>query len=320
MKNKILLLSGDPNSINSEIIFKCWKNLSISKRKNIYLISNYNLLKKQFKILKYNIKMEKVKNIKEKNNSNKLKILDIDLKFKNPFKVPYKNSSIFVKKILNLAHKLASEKEVKGMINCPIDKKLLGKNNKGVTEFLASKCKIKDGTEVMLISNRYLSVSPLTTHIKIKDVNKRIFPKIIIKKIATIDKWFRKIYRKRPKIGVLGLNPHNAELRTNTEERKIILPSINKLKKRGLKIEGPLVADTLFINDYKNYNVIVGMYHDQVLAPFKTLYKFDAINITLGLNYYRVSPDHGVALNILKKKIASHLSLLRCIEFLLEIK
>ena len=264
--------------------------------------------------------MIKVKNIKEKNNSNKLKILDIDLKFKNPFKVPYKNSSNFVKKILNLAHKLASEKEVKGMINCPIDKKLLGKNNKGVTEFLASKCKIKDGTEVMLISNRYLSVSPLTTHIKIKDINKRIFPKIIIKKIATIDKWFRKIYRKQPKIGVLGLNPHNAELRTNTEERKIILPSINKLKKRGLKIKGPLVADTLFINDYKNYNVIVGMYHDQVLAPFKTLYKFDAINITLGLNYHRVSPDHGVALNILKKKIASHLSLLRCIEFLLKIK
>ena len=119
---------------------------------------------------------------------------------------------------------------------------------------------------------------------------------------------------------MLGLNPHNAELRTNTEERKIILPSINKLKKRGLKIKGPLVADTLFINDYKNYNVIVGMYHDQVLAPFKTLYKFDAINITLGLNYHRVSPDHGVALNILKKKIASHLSLLRCIEFLLKIK
>ena len=64
------------------------------KKKNIYLISNYNLLKKQFKILKYNIKMEKVKNIKEINNSNKLKILDIDLKFKNPFKVPYKNLNL----------------------------------------------------------------------------------------------------------------------------------------------------------------------------------------------------------------------------------
>ena len=85
------------------------------------------------------------------------------------------------------------------------------------------KCKIKDGTEVMLISNRYLSVSPLTTHIKIKDINKRIFPKIIIKKIATIDKWFRKIYRKQPKIGVLGLNPHNAEMRKNSEEKKTLI-------------------------------------------------------------------------------------------------
>ena len=60
------------------------------------------------------------------------------------------------------------------------------------------------------------------------------------------------------------------------------------------------------------------MYHDQVLAPFKTLFKFDAINITLGLKYHRVSPDHGVAINIIKKKIANHLSLIRCIEFLLK--
>ena len=320
MIKKIIILTGDPNSINSEIIFKCWKKIDIRLKKKIYFVSNFNLLDKQFKKLKYKINLKRVKKIEETVLNSDFKILDVNLNFKRPFEVTNKASSSFVTNSLILGHKLAKSKNILGLINCPIDKKLLGKNNKGVTEFLASKCKIKDGTEVMLISNRYLSVSPLTTHIKIKDINKRIFPKIIIKKIATIDKWFRKIYRKQPKIGVLGLNPHNAELRTNTEERKIILPSINKLKKRGLKIKGPLVADTLFINDYKNYNVIVGMYHDQVLAPFKTLYKFDAINITLGLNYHRVSPDHGVALNILKKKIASHLSLLRCIEFLLKIK
>ena len=104
---------------------------------------------------------------------------------------------------------------------------------------------------------------------------------------------------------MLGLNPHNAELRKYSEEKKIIIPSIFKLKK-GIKINGPLVSDTIFINEYKKYDIIIGMFHDQVLAPFKTLFKFDAINITLGLKYLRVSPDHGIAKLNKKKKRKSN--------------
>ena len=76
---------------------------------------------------------------------------------------------------------------------------------------------------------------------------------------------------------------------------KLIIPAVKKLKKLGFKVSGPTPADTLFINDYKKYDVIVGMFHDQVITPLKTLFKFDAINITLGLKYLRLSPDHGVA-------------------------
>ena len=93
------------------------------------------------------------------------------------------------------------------------------KNNKGVTELLASKCKIKDNSEVMLIKSSNFSVAPITTHIKIKDVHKSIKKEIIIKKLFTINNWFRKIYNKKPKIGILGLNPHNAELEKNSEEK-----------------------------------------------------------------------------------------------------
>ena len=74
------------------------------------------------------------------------------------------------------------------------------------------------------------------------------------------------------------------------------------MKRKGINVVGPLVADTVFINDYKKYDVIVGMYHDQVLTPLKCIFKFDAINITLGLKYHRLSPDHGVAKDILKRK------------------
>ena len=70
------------------------------------------------------------------------------------------------------------------------------------------------------------------------------------------------------------------------------------------------------MNDFRNYDVIVGMYHDQVLSPFKTLFKFDAINLTLGLKYLRVSPDHGVAIELIGKKVANETSLLKCINFI----
>ena len=172
----------------------------------------------------------------------------------------------------------------------------------------------------MLIKSNNFSVAPITTHIKVKDIHKNIKKEIIIKKLITINNWFRKFYKKKPRIGILGLNPHNAELERNSEEKKIIIPSIKRLKKQGINVVGPLVADTVFINEFKKYDVIVGMYHDQVLTPLKSIFKFDAINITLGLKYIRLSPDHGVAKDILKKKIANHSSLLSCIKFLEKLK
>ena len=177
------------------------------------------------------------------------------------------------------------------------------KENQGVTEYLSSKCNIKDGSEVMLIKSKNMSVSPITTHLDLKNVSKKINSKLIIKKIVTINNWFKKIYKKTPKVAILGLNPHNAELKKNSEDVKRIIPAVKKLKKIGIKITGPLVADTIFINDYKKYDVIVGMYHDQILPSFKSIFKYDAINITLGIKYLRLSPDHGVAKNIIKKKL-----------------
>ena len=97
---------------------------------------------------------------------------------------------------------------------------------------------------------------------------------------------FKEKFKRKPRIGIMGLN-HNAELRNDSEEKKLLFVNI-KLKNLGISVKGPYVADTVFINEYKNFDVLVGMYHDQVLAPFKT--KFNAINVTLGLKYLRVSP------------------------------
>ena len=316
MNKKIVLVGGDPNSINSEIIYKCWKKLPNKIKKRIILISNYKLLKDQFKKLNYNIKLSNEQNLFKLTKSNELKILNIKLNYKDPFKVPLKSAKPFVLKSLDVAHKLALNKQIAGIINCPINKNLLGNKKIGVTEYLANKCLVKKNSEVMIIRNKELMISPITTHLDIRSISNKINKKLIITKINVINSWFKKTFKRQPVIAVLGLNPHNAELRKNSEEKKIIIPAIKNLKKSGFKLDGPLSSDTIFINNYKNYDLIIGMYHDQILGPFKALYKFDAINLTLGLKYIRVSPDHGVAADRIKKKTSSAVSLIKCFDYI----
>ena len=321
MNKKIIIVCGDPNSINSEIIYKTFLKLGKGLRKKLILIGNYNLIYSQFFKLKKKNNLVKVKTLNTSTQLNKIKIIDVPLKFKNPFKVSPKESGKYLIKSLNIAHNLAVKGNVQGLINCPINKKLISSTSKvGLTEFFASKCKIKNNSEVMLIHNKKCSVAPLTTHIDLNRVSKLITKELIIKKVGTINKFYKKIFKMKPKIGILGLNPHNAEYRGNSNEIKDIIPAINYLKKKGLKIKGPLVADTIFINKFKEFDVVVGMYHDQVLAPFKTMFHFDAINLTLGLKYIRVSPDHGPAEDLIGKNKANHLSLSRCIKFINNLK
>ena len=317
MKRKIIIFTGDPNSINSEIIHKTWNKLDKKLKKKIYFISNYNLIKSQFKKLKYNTKINKVENIFDQEGSFNIKIIDVNLKFQNPFSVKKNIASKFIKNSLEVCHNLALKNYTQGFINCPIDKNLLNSRKKiGVTEYLASKCKIKNNKEAMLIYNQKFSVCPLTTHLDIKEISKKITPALIINKIKTLNQWYKKKLNKKPKIAVLGLNPHNAELRKNSEEKRIIIPAIKKLKKSGINIKGPFVSDTFFIDSFKKFDLLIGMYHDQVLTPFKSIYKFDAINITIGLKYIRTSPDHGTAKSMIGKNKANPNSLIKCIDFI----
>ena len=316
MNKKILIITGDPNSINSEIIYKTWKKISNDQKKEVFLIGSHNLINEQFKKLKIKIKIDKVKDLEDYNFSKNLKILDIPLTFKNPFLVNQKAASKYLIDSFKVADILAKNKKVYGIINCPIDKKLLKKTKKvGVTEYFASICKIFDKSEVMMIYNKKLSVVPLTTHIEVKNISKNINKRLIVNKLLSLNKNYQKLFKKKPKIGILGLNPHNGEMRKNTEEIKDIIPAIKVLKKKGVNITGPLVADTVFIDNYKNFNVLVGMYHDQVLTPFKTLFHYNAINITLGLPYIRVSPDHGPACSLIGKNKGNYLSLFQCVNF-----
>ena len=306
MKN-ICIVAGEPNSINSEIIAKSWLKLKIADRKKLIIIGNYNLIKLQLKKLKYKIDLEKT-NIFNQTIKNKLRIYDISLK-KNKL-------SKYIKDSLNKAHELTIKGKIKGFINCAIDKSNLPNQN-GVTEYLSSKNK-NYFFKNMLIYNEKVSVVPLTTHVELKKVSNKLSKKFIIKKINDLEITYRKLFKKKAKIAILGLNPHNNEYKKNSEEVTKIIPAINKLKKK-INIKGPFSADSFFSKpNFNKYDIIVGMYHDQVLTPFKTIFNFNAINITLGLNYIRISPDHGTGKDIVGKKIASSLSLIKSIKFFLK--
>ena len=224
-------------------------------------------------------------------------------------------------KCLDIATKLAKRKKILGFINCPISKEFLFKNkHQGITEYLAKKEKVKnDG--VMLIFNKKLSVSPLTKHIPLDNVSKSINELRIIKNIKIIYNFYKKYFLKKPKFALLSLNPHNYYSSKNLKVAKKINKALKILKKNKINITGPIPSDSSFIVSEKyKFNVIIGMYHDQVLTPFKALYNFRAINITLGLPYIRVSPDHGVGENIMGKKIANADSLIESIKFFNYIK
>ena len=168
----------------------------------------------------------------------------------------------------------------------------------------------------MLIYNQKLSVCPITTHLPLKFVAKNINKKRIIEKITLIDSFYRKNLRFKPKIAVLGLNPHCETVDRFNEDEKILKPTV-KILQKNYKILGPFPADTIFLkNIRKNFDVIVGMYHDQVLTPIKTIFEYDAINITLGLPFMRISPDHGPNQQMLGQNKSNPLSLVRAIEFL----
>lgn len=303
---------GEPHSINTEIIYKSLNKLKKTFKNKIVLIGSYDLLKDQLKLLKKKIRLNKLRNINDFKKNDKINILDIPINFSNPFRIDSQETKKYILNSLILAHNLSVKKKIDGFINCPIDKKVFNKNI-GVTEFL-SKLNRSLGTEVMMIYNEKFAVVPLTTHIDVKKVSQFINQKKILSKIRTLNFAYKEIFKKQPVIKVLGLNPHNGEMRKNSEESKIIFPAVNKLKNERVKISGPFSVDEVFLKTLKDKEVVVGMYHDQVLAPFKALNKFDAINITLGLKYLRISPDHGTGAKIVFKNQANPESLLKAID------
>ena len=296
----ILIVMGEPYSTFSEILGKYFYNFKNNKKKLI-LIGNVNLVKKQLSKLGYNIKLNQIIDYKSA-KLDKLNIININFKYKKVFSKISNLSSSYIEKSFKKSLEIIGEnKNNCVLINGPISKKtFLKKKYLGVTEYLSKKT--NSSNEVMLIYNSKISVSPLTTHIPIKYVAKRISKTKIVNNVLNLNNFYINILKKKVRFAILGLNPHCETIDKYSEEDQIILPTIKLLRKRRINIDGPFPADTFFLQkNLVKYDVVLGMYHDQVLTPIKTLFNFNAINITIGLPFIRISPDHGPNYNMLGK-------------------
>ena len=227
----------------------------------------------------------------------------------------YKNPKNYVQNCFARAFDLLKKGYTNKFINGPINKtKTLNKRYLGVTEYIAQSFNKKKFA--MLIYNKKLSVCPITTHLPISLVSKQINTKLIKEKILIVNNFYQNILKFKPKIAVTGLNPHCESILKFNEDEKIILPMIESLKKK-INIKGPYPSDTIFLKNNRNkFDVIIGMYHDQVLGPIKTLFEYDAINITLGLPFIRITPDHGPNKLMVGKNKSNPTSLIKALNFL----
>jgi len=312
----IIIVAGEPNSIFFELFFKVIKKKIKSP---IILIASKELILKQSKILKEKINFNTTNEfeiIKKKNRLKKINLIDVNFKQLYGFSKITQKSNHYIAKCFDIAINLLKNNVSNKFINGPVSKKtFLKRKFNGITEYLAHKTNTKNFA--MIIYNKNLSVCPLTTHLPIKYVSKKINKSEIINKVKLINKFWKEKFKKQVKIGVTGLNPHCESIDSFSEDKSIILPTIKKLKKLRYNIEGPLAADTIFLkNNRKEFDLIIGMYHDQVLTPIKTIFEYDAINITVGLPFIRVSPDHGPNESMLGKNKSNYLSLLNSIKFL----
>ena len=193
------------------------------------------------------------------------------------------------------------------LLTAPINKHSIQSddfNFPGHTDYLAQEL---EGKSLMFMVTESLKVGLLTDHVPIKDIASHITEELITTKIDTIYSTLEIDFAiRKPKIAVLGINPHTGDNGViGTEDDTILRPALKKIRETGKLVYGPYAADSFFgSNNYKNFDAVVATYHDQGLIPFKTLSFGQGVNFTAGLNKVRTSPDHGTAYEIAGKGIA----------------
>lgn len=294
---------GDPCGIGPEVIAKALSKPDLRALARFTVFAAGDIMEKAFK----------EENIDAKKNNIEI----IDVLYPEKINVSpgrgAKPGARAALKCIDMAAKTILSKRRTAMVTAPVSKKLVASTSGGFlghTDYLRRLASSKMTTMVM-VSDK-LKVVPLTRHVSIKKVPELITADLVKRTLYQVIE-YRKIIsgKNNPVIGISGLNPHCGEGGlTGDEENKVIIPAINDVRKKYRRIEGPLSGDFIFYKALKkDIDIVVAMYHDQCLAPFKMISFDSGVNLTIGLGYIRTSPDHGTAFDIAGKGIASSKSM-----------
>lgn len=296
---------GDPSGIGPEIVIKSLKNKEILKLADFVVIGDSKVFNKS--------------NGLENALSKKVRLLDLDNVSNSEFRFG-KLSAKYGKASLEYIDKaiaLIKAGVVDCLVTAPVSKEavsLSGNKFIGHTEYLAGA--FGSDNFVMMFVGEKLKVALVTRHLPLKRVSTTLTTSLICSTITLTIAALKKYFGiANPKIGICSLNPHNGEGgHLGREELDIILPAIERVQPKIGNICGPLSSESVFFDSFRGrYDAVVAMYHDQGLIPFKMLYRDTGVNLTLGLPFIRVSPDHGVAFDIAGKNIANPNSMLESI-------
>ncbi len=323
-KIKVAITHGDVNGINYEIIIKAIRDNRLYELFTpiVYGLSKvvgYHRKNMNFNDFNYNIIKDPRQAMTKQAN-----IINVSAE---EIKIEYGNATQQAGNLAFLALERAisdlKEKKVDVLVTAPINKQNIQSekfNFPGHTEYLANRFQTEDVLMFMISGD--LRIATVTGHVPVKDVSGILNEKLITAKLAVLKKSLQQDFLiNAPKIAVLGLNPHAGDNGLiGDEDLRVIHPAIIKAKKHGELVYGPFPADGFFgSGEYKKYDAILAMYHDQGLVPFKILSMNTGVNFTAGLPIVRTSPDHGTAYDIAGKNIASFESMRQAIYLALDI-
>lgn len=300
---------GDLNGIGSEVILKTFEDARMLELCTPVIFANVKIVSFLRKELGLDVNIHGIDKL-EQIVSGKINVLNV---WREGVNLEFgKNDDVvgsYAIKSFVAATKALKDGFVDVLVTAPINKYNIQSEDfkfPGHTDYLDKEL---EGNALMLMVHDDLRVGLLTDHVPVNEVAKHLNEKLITSKIKTIIQTLIQDFEiEKPKVAVLGLNPHSGDNGViGQEEEKIIKPALKKLFEAGNMVFGPFPADGFFGSaQYEKYDAVIATYHDQGLIPFKTLSFGNGVNYTAGLNKIRTSPDHGTAYEIAGKKVANH--------------
>lgn len=309
--NKIIvgISTGDVNGIGIEVILKTFEDTRVLEFCTPVIFGSTKVMSYYKKNLNSNVAINGIDNLSGiiPNKFNVLNVWkeNVDIETGKATEL----SGKYAFKSLESATNALKGGNIDVLITAPINKENIQSDDfkfSGHTEYLESKL---EGKSLMILMADSLRVGLITGHVPLKDVASLITPERIMDKVMIMNKTLQRDFNiRKPKIAILGLNPHSGDNGLiGKEDEEIVKPTIEKCRQKNLLVFGPYAADGFFGSEtYKQFDGVLAMYHDQGLAPFKTLSFGKGVNFTAGLSKIRTSPDHGTAYDIAGENQANH--------------